>query len=158
MKIVVILLILTGLIAIYVTWLRPWLREQPWAQGFFTHPVIEWMELKLWAKSESILWARWQQFLGIVLAVTGALGGIDWSAVAILTPDYIDPFLPAAPLILNVLGTIAEALRRDTTKPLEVVALPAEKPPEVIAAVARVDAATAAARVVVEDEREKGAL
>jgi len=49
---------------------------------------------------------------------------------------------------------VAERLRRDTTKPLEVVALPIEKPPAVEQAVARLETAKNVAEVVIERAKE----
>lgn len=156
MKLLITLGILTLLVALYVTLIRPVLRQSEWAKPFFAHPWVEWLEINLWAKSEAILWARWQQFLGLVLTATGFLGGIDYTVLALLTPDWIDPYLPLIPFVLNITGTIAEALRRDTTKPLAVVALPEVKPPEVAAVVARVEAVNAAATVAVEVAKAEG--
>jgi hypothetical protein len=148
--------VFTIFVIAWVTYLRPWLRNQPWACDFFLW--IEPIELHLYKKSEGILWARWQQFLGLVITSVGVFGGIDYTWLAFWTPDYIDPLLPLIPTILNVTGTIAERLRNDTTKPLEVVALPQEKPAEVAAVVAKVEAANEQAKEVVKEAKAEGAM
>lgn len=158
MNLLLTLLILTAVVVAYALVIRPWLRDKPWAKGFFANPVVEWMETNLFAKSESLLWARWQQFLGLVLGITGFMGGIDYTMLAIITPDWIDPYLPMIPFILNITGTIAEALRRDTSKPLEEVALPENKPAKVEAAVVKADAARAELTVVVDAAKAKGTV
>lgn len=131
--------VLTALVMAYATVVRPWMRNTTW--GCDVLKAIEPFERWVYLKSETLLVARWHQFVGVVLSVVGFLGGIDWSLVALLTPDWIDPYLPAMPLILNVIGTVFEALRRDSTKPIEVVALPQDKPPEVAAAVEKLELA-----------------
>jgi hypothetical protein len=152
MRIIFTLSVLTFFVILWVTLVRPWLRNRRWACDFFA--AVEPYELWIYEKSESILWARWQQLLGFVLLLTGLLGGIDYTPLAVFTPDWIDPLLPGIPVILNIAGTVAERLRRDTTKPLEVVALPIEKPPAVEQAVARLETAKNVAEVVIERAKE----
>lgn len=153
MKFIIALAILTALVALYVVWIRPWLRQKPWTQGFFAHPWVEWMEIKFWSKSETILWARYQQFLGLVLIATGYMGGIDYSIFAPVVPESVLPFLPMIPLVLNFLGSIAEAQRRDTTKPLELVEIASDAPIEVkVAAEQAVSSTEQAVAAVKADE------
>lgn len=148
--------IFTLFVIAWVTYLRPWLRNQEWACNFFLW--IEPIELLIYKKSEQYAWARWQQFLGLILTITGLFGGIDYTWLAYWTPDSIDPLLPLIPAILNVTGTIAERLRNDTTKPIEVVALPQEKPPVVAAVVAQVEAVNEQAKEVVKEAIAEGAI
>jgi len=155
MRLIFTLAVITALVIVWVTLLRPWLRRQLWACDFFAS--IEPYELWIYEKSESILWARWQQFLGLVLVLTGLFGGIDYTPLSILTPDWLDPLLPGIPLVLNIAGTVAERLRRDTTKPLDVVALPQDKPPEVAQAVARVEVSNALATAIIERAKDERA-
>lgn len=147
---------LTLFVALYVTVIRPWMRNKPWAQGYFK--FFEPME-NLWKKSETILFARWNQLMGLILMGAGFLGGIDYSILHPIVPEKYQPFLPMIPVALNMLGGVIEALRRDTTKPLEVVAAPEEKAPEVIAAIEKAEAATNAAvtEIAIDKEMKKAA-
>lgn len=156
MKLLIWLAAFTVAVALYATVIRPWLREREWAKPFFA--AVEPFELWVYSKSEAILWARWQQFLGLVLTLVGVLGGFDFTVLIAVTPASWHKWLALTPLVLNVTGTVAELLRRDTSKPLAVVALPEAKPPELAAAVAKVEVANAEAKAVVQVEKEKGAI
>lgn len=147
---------LAAFVALYVAYLRPWLREKEWAAGFFA--AVEPIELHLWKKSESILWARFQQLLGVVLTSMGFLGGIDWTAITPFVPEKYQPLMPMLPLILTMLGTIAERLRNDTRQPLELVAVPTDAPIEVKVAKAEAALANEVAVDVVKDEKDKGTV
>ncbi len=126
---------LTAIVALWVVVLRPALRDRPWMQWFFANPAVEWVEINLWRKSETILWARWFQLMGLVHTAAGYLGTIDWTVLSPIVPEKWMPFLPMIPVVLNFIGTIAEAQRVDTTKPLAIVELPAVVSPEVAAVV-----------------------
>jgi hypothetical protein len=148
-----IIILLTIVVAFYVALLRPWLCKQPWASGFFD--AIEPIERNLWLKSETILWSRYLAALGAALT---AAANIDPTLVSMLIgvlPDqyqWVGKFLP---LTLTLFGMMGERLRRDTTKPLAVVAMANDAPPEVKAAVARAETANqVAAAVVVESEKQ----
>ncbi|MDB5554439.1 MAG: hypothetical protein JWL86_4423 [Rhizobium sp.] len=52
MKLLAAFLAITAFVALYVVWLRPWLRDKPGAAWFFR--FFEPVELLLWHKSESI--------------------------------------------------------------------------------------------------------
>lgn len=114
--------VLTAIIIVWATYVRPWLKERPWALRFFLS--IEPIETWIYKKSETILVARYSQFLGFVLTILGFAGQIDWTLVAIVTPDWIDPYLPLMPTVLNIIGAVFERLRNNTARPLEVVAAP----------------------------------
>lgn len=133
MKLLFTLAVITALVIVYAVFVRPWLRQKAWASWFFR--LVEPIELHLFRKSEALMVGRWFQFVGLLSTAHGFLGGIDWTLVAIITPDWIDAYLPAIPLVLNVVGQIIEWLRKDTTKPLELVAVPEVKPPEVAQAI-----------------------
>jgi hypothetical protein len=127
------LLILIGtptvVILAYVLGGRKWLKTRPWAAGFFAK--IEPVEITLWRKSETILWARFQQLLGIVLMLLTQLGTIDLSPLFPLLPEKYK-WLPAfLPLIVSVAGKIDEWNRLDTTKPVELVEIPDVMPAHV---------------------------
>lgn len=151
-----VLAILAGLALAYALFLRPWLRDKAWAQGFFK--FIEPMEIVLWSKSETILFARLKVVTGIVFAVLTFLTALDISPALSLLPDEwqgkVRLWWGLIPLLLSVIGFIDEKLRKDTTKPLEVVALPSSAPPEVKAAVANAETATAHAVVAAESVKQ----
>ena len=139
------LLIITVLIVLWVTVVRPLIRNKPFAKPFFDW--IEPYERALYKKSEAIAWARFQQFIGILITLLAAIGALDVSIVVPVVPESVQPYVP---LTITISGFIAEQLRRDTTKPLEVVAAPAT--PAVEAAVAKVDEANKEAKVVAASE------
>jgi hypothetical protein len=126
---------LTSIVAVWVVIARPLLRDRPWMQWFFANPIVEWIEIKFWRKSETIMWARWIQLMGLVHTAAGYGGTIDWTQLSPFVPEKWMPFLPAIPTILNILATITEVQRIDTTKPLAIVELPAVVSPEVAAVV-----------------------
>jgi hypothetical protein len=112
----------TILILAYVLGGRAWLRERPWAAGFFAK--IEPVEIILWRKSETILWARFQQVLGVVLTLLTQIGTLDLSPLFPLLPERYK-WLPAfLPLIISVVGRIEEWNRLRITKPIELVEVP----------------------------------
>ncbi|MDB5600886.1 MAG: hypothetical protein JWN71_2930 [Xanthobacteraceae bacterium] len=119
MNLLAFLIGLTAFVALYVVWLRPWLRDKPWAQGFFAG--IEPVEIALWRKSESILWARFLQAVGLVVPLLQFVGAVDIAPYLAIVPEGYAPYLL---LVIFVAGQIGERLRKDTTKPLDVVALP----------------------------------
>jgi hypothetical protein len=146
----IILLLLTAIaLAIYVVWVRPWLRQQPWAAGYFR--LIEPVEILFWNKSESILWARFLQIAGVLTTVLQFLGTIDVTPFISFIPEG---YRPALFLLITLSGFINEWLRKDTTKPLEIVALPENVPPEVEQAIARAEVAN----VVAVKAAEQGAV
>jgi hypothetical protein len=152
MKILISLMIFVALVAVWVAWLRPVLRTKPWAQGFFA--AIEPIEITLWRKSETILWARLKMVVGVVLTILTQTQAIDLSPIMPFVPDQYEPLVKMAfnlmPLIITVVGWVDEQLRKDTTKPLVIVETPQDAPPAVAAAVAKVDAANASAVAVVD--------
>jgi hypothetical protein len=126
--------------AVWVTVLRPWLRVKPWARGFFD--AIEPIEIRLWNKSESILWARTLQLTGVVLAALTFLNEQNLEPLMQFVPDGYKWVPSLLPMIISVVGAVNEVLRRDTTKPLAVVALPSALPADVAATVAKAENAT----------------
>lgn len=146
------MLILTALIVAYILVVRPWLRKRPWAAGFFA--LIEPVELTLWNKSESILWARTQMVWGVVLLVAGHIFSIDISIFGTVIPEWMQPWWP---IIITAYGIIGEWLRRDTTKPLAVVAIPQDAPLAVTNAVARAEVANDTAVAVAKASAAAGA-
>ena len=63
---------------IYVM-IRPVLKEQPWMAGFFR--VMEPIEIALFKKSETILFARLKMLTGVLLTLLTTIGSVDMSAV-----------------------------------------------------------------------------
>jgi hypothetical protein len=113
------LLSVAAFVAIYVVWLRPWLRTKSWAEGFFHR--IEKFEILFYKKSESILWARFLQAVGLLVPLLQFIGAIDITPYMAIIPEGWGPYCLLAVFIA---GQIGERLRKDTTKPLGVVALP----------------------------------
>lgn len=126
MKLLIGLTLLVALIALYVTWLRPWLQTKSWAAGFFA--AVEPVEIFLFKKSETILWSRLKMFAGVALMALAQLGTIDLTPLMPFVPDAYEPFVKIVfnllPLLVTLDGTLGEKLRRGTSKPLEIVALP----------------------------------
>lgn len=134
MKLLIAIAFITVLLALYVVWLRPWMRNTTWGKNLLSY--IEPMERMLWWKSESLLWSRFKIFLGTTLTV---LVGIDWNSVSPIFPEKYRPILVALPTLFVALdGLMGEPLRRDISKPLELVAMRTDAPPEVKAAAAEV--------------------
>jgi hypothetical protein len=110
----------------YVLFGRSWLKQRPWAQGFFA--AIEPVEIALWSKSETILWARLKMLTGIVLTILTQAQVIDITPLLPFIPDQYDGLAvklwAMLPMLITLMGVVDEKLRRDVTKPLEVVALP----------------------------------
>jgi hypothetical protein len=126
MKTLVVLAVITGLILWYALWGRDWLKSKPWAHGFFE--FIEPVEILLFKKSETLIVARTLQALGAILTALTWIGNIDITPILPLVPEKYTAIVQAVfsflPLVLNGLGAIVERLRNQTTKPLELVAVP----------------------------------
>lgn len=134
---------------------RTWLKSTTWGQRFLTW--IEPLEIFLFKKSETILFARAQQIVGLVLTGLTMLGTIDMTPFKALVSSRVAWLFDMIPLAITVLGMINEYLRNRTTKPVEVVAAPAAISPQAQAVVAAADDATAVAVAAVKDEAAKAA-
>lgn len=124
MKWVVALAIVVLIIAVWVTWLRPRLVCQPWAEGFFRS--IEPFERLFYRKSESVLWARTKVMVGTVLTMLTQLQAIDITPLFPIIPDDYEGYIIVAwnmlPMAISAVGLIDEYMRvKDTTKPIELV-------------------------------------
>lgn len=151
MKVLIALAVITVALALYVVWLRPWMKTTAAGAAFLAK--IEPMERALWWNSETILWSRFKVFMGTVLTV---LVGVNWNAVAPILPADSREIVMALPTILLAIdGLIGEYLRKQTTKPLEIVAMRTDAPEEVKVAAAEAQAANAQ---VVEAAKEAGAV
>lgn len=153
MKILLPLTLITALLLLYALWGREWLKSKTWAQGFFAW--VEPIELKLFKKSETILFARLLTGLGGVLTLLTQLGSIDISPILPLVPDkyagIVQTVYGFLPLLITGVGAIVEWLRNRTTKPIELVAIaekditPAVEAAIITAEVAKVEAVAVAA-------------
>lgn len=149
-----VLVALVVIVALWAAIIRPWLRKQAWAQRFFD--IIEPIERNLWLKSESILWARTLMFVGTALT---ALANFDPTVLDTLMPfatllpeswqPYAQGIIKVLPMVITLAGIMNERLRRDTTKPLAVVALSPDAPPAAVAAAEHADAAAQQATKVI---------
>jgi hypothetical protein len=153
-------LVVAAVIVAVVLWYalvgRPWLKSKSWAQGFFA--AVEPIEIALYKKSETILWARLKMLIGATLAFLTTMGSIDVTPIMPLVPDAYQAAVHTAinllPLLITVVGMVDEKLRNTTTKPLELVAVPDKAvPPAVVIALARADIAKAAAVVAVAEAK-----
>jgi len=147
-----------GLVALYVLIGRPWLRRH--APGFFA--TIEPVEIALWKKSETILWARLKMLSGVLLTILTQAGTIDLTPLVPFVPETYRPLVTTAvnmlPMSVTFVGFVDEWLRRRTTKPLELVAVPDNAPLEVSQAVAKADAAKIVAVATVQEAKAEGAV
>lgn len=152
MKWLILLTVLTVGVALYVAWLRPLMRKTIWGAAFLDW--IEPMERVLWWKSETILFARLKIVTGLLLTGLTQAGAIDITPLMPFVPDDIEPFVKFAwnmiPLTLTVMGWIDEKLRKDTTKPIEIVAMRTDAAPEAKAAAAALEVVTTDAVATVE--------
>lgn len=125
MKTLIILAVITGLLLWYALQGRDWLKSKPWAQPFFAW--VEPIEIALFKKSETILFARLLSGLGAVLTFLTQFGTIDLTPFMPFVPEKYQPFVNVAvncmPLLITVVGWMVEKLRNATTKPIELVAV-----------------------------------
>lgn len=137
---------------------RDWLKSQSWTAPFYTHPWVEWIEIKFWKKSQTILWARAKMFGGVLLTALTQLGTIDLSPLLPLIPDKYEPLARVAinliPMFLTVIGMIDERNRNETRTPIDIVALPDKviaESPKLAEAVAMLDVAKVEAVAVAKE-------
>lgn len=151
----VLLTLISILIALYVVWFRPWMRTTGWGVRFLNW--VEPIERVLWWKSETILWARLQMVTGLLLTLLTQAGSIDITPLMPFVPDAYEPLVKviwnALPLTITIMGWINERLRKDTTKPLEIVAMRTDAPVEVKVAAAEAELKSAEAVEAVKDAK-----
>lgn len=147
--------VLTAIVAVLVVWVLPWLEGKPAVMA-----VLDPIAIPLWKKSKSIFWARWLQLIGLGVPIVQGLlqllvfiGGIDVSPYLVIIPAEYQAYVF---LFIYVCGQLGVWLRKETTKPLEVVALPEDKPRELQLAVAKVEAANMLAVVEAKEAKAKG--
>jgi hypothetical protein len=156
MLILSIVLLLVAILVAYALWLRPWLKTKAWSGGFFAW--VEPIEIVLFKKSETILFARLKMVSGVVLMLLTQLGEIDLSPLMPFVPekysDIVRVIFNFMPLTITLVGALDEKLRNATTKPIELVAVPeATAPPEVKVAIAQADAAKAEAVAIIQEKK-----
>lgn len=153
MKILLVLAVITGVLLWYALQGREWLKSKPWAQGFFAW--VEPIEILLFKKSETILFARLKIVVGAVLTLMTQIGSIDLTPLMPFVPEKYQPYVNFAinlvPLAISLMGYFDEKLRYTSTKPIELVEV-AEKniTPEVADAMVTADVAKVDAVAAVE--------
>ena len=157
MKILLPLAVVVAVLLLYAIWGRDWLKQQPWAAGFFAW--VEPIEIAVFKKSETILFARVLTGLGGVLTLLTQLGNINITPLMPLVPEKYQGILQVIwnllPLTITGLGMVVEKLRNETTLPIEVVAVPEKviaENPKVADVVAKVQEVKAEAVAVVKEE------
>jgi hypothetical protein len=146
------LLALALVLTVYALLIRPWLRKRGLAPWWFE--AVDRIELTLFKKSETILFARLKVAVGILLSLLTDLSGMDLTPLMPFVPEEwmgtVQLAIKALPLLLSLVGWADERLRYDTTKPIDVVAVSVDAPAEVQAAVAVVEATNAEAVATVK--------
>jgi len=153
MRFIIGLSIVIALLLWYAVQGREWLKSKSWAKGFFAW--IEPIEIALYKKSETILWARLKIMIGVLLTVLTYLGTIDLSPLMPFVPDEYEVYVRAAfnllPLSISLIGMVDEKLRNATTLPIELVAVSdAKATPRVKEAIALADSTKTEAVEVVK--------
>jgi hypothetical protein len=147
-----VLAIVVGLAFLYALVLRPWLKKQAWAQSFFAW--IDPIELALFKKSETILVGRLLWIGGLFVTFYDAAAtfvhSLDLTPLTTRVFDWlqIPPDMRSLSMsaFIGILGLLINRLRKTTTKPLELVAVPdAKLPPAAAQAVAQAEIAKEAA-------------
>lgn len=143
---VIILLLLN-----YCLWFREWLKSRPWpwSQRYFLW--IEPIEIALWKKSETILWARTQMLFGVLLQGMELLQLLNTPELLAFLPEQWSRWVS---LLFIVNGLVQEVLRRYTATPLPIVEMPTVgNTPAVNAAIANLEIAKAKAVAAVETQK-----
>jgi hypothetical protein len=128
-----VLALLVALAFLYALVLRPWLKKQSWAQGYFT--AIEPYEIALFKKSETVLVGRLVWFGGLIVTAydgfVAYFSTLNYEPVTTRIMDFLH--IPAdmrgftLSAFVTALGLAIVRLRKSTTKPLELVAVPEAK-------------------------------
>lgn len=158
MKVLLSLALITGILLWYALHGREWLKSKSWTQGFFAW--VEPIEIMLFKKSTTILFARLKVVTGVMLTFLTQLGSIDLTPLMPYVPDRYEPYVRVAfnlmPLIVTAMGMMDEKLRNITTLPIELVAVPDKviaENPKVAEAVAMADATKIEAVAVVAEAK-----
>jgi len=158
MTLLLIVLFIIAIIVLYAVWVRTWLKSKSWTQGFFA--AIEPIEIFLYSKSETILFARLKVVVGLLLSALTSLGEINLTPLMPFVPDkyqfYVNAAVNLLPLAISVVGVLDEKLRNGTTKPIELVAVPDKvvaETPKLAEAVAMADATKVEAVAAVQEAK-----
>lgn len=158
--VLLVLALFVALAFIYALVLRPWLKKQSWAQGFFAN--VDTLESALFKKSETILVGRLLWIGGLFVTFYDGLATFvhtldltplttrifDWLQIP---PDMRNLSATAA---IGIIGLLINRLRKSTTKPLDVVSLPqTQTTPAAAQAIARADVANQQAVQAVEEAK-----
>ncbi len=140
MKFLLPIALIVAVLLVYALWLRDWLKAKPGFARFFEW--VEPIELALFRKSPTILFARLKMLSGVVLMGLTQLGTINLEPIMPLVPDKYEGFVRVAfnllPLVISAMGMMDEKLRNATTLPIELVAVKeATAPVEVKVAIAQ---------------------
>lgn len=152
----IVLFLISLLLTWYALWGRAWLKSKPWAAPFFAW--VEPIEVALYKKSETILFARLLSGLGAILTVLTQIGEINLTPFMPFVPEKYQTAVNAAvnclPLLISLVGWMVERLRIRTTKPVEIVAIPdAKLTPEAVQAIGVAEAAKDQAVAAVEQAK-----
>src|SRR4051794_5912071 len=103
-----LILILPGLIAAYLIFIRPWLKALPALKGFYGEADTIWQ--KLWAvcgKSLTLLWSY------VLMALGGIWSQIDSIAATLGDPDFtqqVTQFVGADPKVIGMFAMIVSGV------------------------------------------------
>lgn len=153
-----IVALLVALVAWYVVAGRAWLQGKRWMAWLYRSRTGEWVERTFFRRSESVLWGRFLQVLGYGLTAIAGLGGIDLTPLALVLPSNLAWLVHVAPLVISLAGHIQVQLRLATTKPIELVDLPEQVPPEVKSIVVAAEMRKDQAIAVVQEAKAAGAV
>lgn len=143
-----VLALIVALAFIYALVLRPWLKSQAWAQRFFSW--VDPIEVALFKKSETILVGRLLWVGGLFVTLYDGLAvfvhSLDITPLTTRIFDWLqippDMRNLSATAAVGIIGLVINKLRKSTTKPLELVAVPdANVTPAAAVAMAKADAA-----------------
>ncbi|MCS3691999.1 hypothetical protein ABIF07_001085 [Bradyrhizobium elkanii] len=144
--------IIFAILVLYALWGRQWLKSKPWAVTFFSW--IEPLEISAFKKSETILVGRLLWIGGLFVTFYDAAAtfvhSLDLTPLTTRVFDWlqIPPDMRSLSMsaFIGILGLLINRLRKTTTKPLELVAVPdAKLPPAAAQAVAQAEVAKEAA-------------
>ncbi len=147
-----ILALIIGPIVWYAMHGRSWLKDKPWAHGFFAR--IEPVEVFLFKKSQTLLVGRLMWLGSAIVTINDSVAvfapSLDWTPITsrVLAPVPEDMRGIVVSAGLGAIGLLIGWLRKRTAKPIELVAAPTT--PETTAAEVKVDAANAEAVATVK--------
>jgi hypothetical protein len=128
-----VLALIVALAFLYALVIRPWLKKQSWADGFFA--AIEPFEIALFKKSETILVGRLLWVGGLIVTFYDGIAlfvhSLDITPVTTRIFDWLhippDMRNLTATAFIGIIGLLINRLRKTTTKPIELVAVPEAK-------------------------------